>query len=443
MFQNVTKEFGRVFKTLKGHGKLSEKNIEDAIRQIRMSLLAADVNVSVVKDFISEVKEKAIGRKVALSLTPDQQFIKIVNEELVSLMGQPYDIDLAHRPPIIIICVGLQGSGKTTTVAKLARKFSAEGKRCYMVPADLARPAAVHQLKVLGKEIDVDVHPSEMGMNPVNVAKRAVEHAEKHGYDVVLIDTAGRLHVNEELMNEVRNVADEVDSHHIIFVADAMTGQDAVRSAKAFADTLQITGVILTKLDGDARGGAALSVRKVTGCPILFAGVGEKIEDLEKFWPERMASRILGMGDVMSLIESAAENVDEEEAGGIAKRMFKSKLTMDDLKQQFKYIKKMGSMGKILGMLPIASALKDKLDDTDLDKEIKRKEAIINSMTPGERRNPKILNGSRRKRVALGSGTDVQHVNRLLKEFETMQKMMKKAGKGGMKNMMRMMNMFR
>lgn len=443
MFQNVTKEFQRVFKTLRGLGKLSEKNIEDAIRQIRMSLLAADVNVSVVKEFISDVKEKSLGKKVHESLTPDQQFIKIVNEELIGLMGEPRDLDLAHRPPVIIMCVGLQGSGKTTTAAKLALKISKEGKRCYLVPADLVRPAAVHQLKVLGQQLGIDVHPSEAGGNSVSVADAAVKHATSYGYDVVIIDTAGRLHVNQDLMDEVKRVADKVDAHHILFVADAMTGQDAVRSAKAFAEALPVTGVILTKLDGDARGGAALSIRKVTGKPILFVGVGEKTDEFEKFWPERMASRILGMGDVLSLIESATEHVDVDEATGWAKRAFGNKLTLEDLKEQFKYVKKMGSMGKLLSFLPMASSIKDKIDDSELDGQLKKKEAIINSMTRDERRNPKILNGSRRKRIALGSGTDVSDVNRLIKEFETMQKMMKRMGRGGIKNAMRMMNLFR
>lgn len=436
MFQNITKEFQGVFRTLRGRGKLSEKNIEDAIRKIRVSLLAADVNTRVVKEFIQEIKGKVLGSRVLGSLTPDQQFIKIVNEELVALMGSATELDFACRPPVVIMCVGLQGSGKTTTVAKLARHITAKGKRCYLVPADLVRPAAVKQLTVLGRSLNIDVHPSEAGSDPVSVAKQALAHATKFGYDVVLVDTAGRLHVDEVLMDEVQKVAKAINAYHTLFVADAMTGQDAVKSAKAFADALPLTGIILTKLDGDARGGAALSIRKVTNKPILFVGVGEKIEALEPFMPDRMASRILGMGDVLSLIESATDNIDEEDAKRWSKNAFGNKLTLEDLRDQFRSIKKMGSMGKIMGMLPMGQAIKEKLNDADMDKEIKRKEAIINSMTPKERRNPKILNGSRRKRIALGSGSDVSDVNRLLKEFESMQKMMKMAKKGGMKNML-------
>lgn len=443
MFQNITKEFQNVFRTLRGHGKLSEKNIESAIRQIRMSLLAADVNIGVVKDFISEVKTKAMGQEVLESLTPSQQFVKIVYDELIAVMGEASELSLAFRPPVIAVLVGLQGSGKTTTVAKLAKHLNGKGKSCYLVPADLRRPAAVEQLTVLGRQLGIEVHPSKAGSDPVDVADDAVALATQRGFDVVLIDTAGRLHVDDELMDEVKKISSKVNAHHVIFVADAMTGQDAVKSAGAFSEALPLTGVILTKLDGDARGGAALSVKKVTGKPILYVGVGEKIDDLEPFIPERLASRILGMGDVLSLIETATKGVDQESAAGWAKKAFSNKLTLEDLKEQFGSIKKMGSMGKILGMLPMAQSIKDKVDDAEVTKDLKRKEAIINSMTPRERRNPKILNGSRRKRIATGSGTQVSDVNRLLKEFESMQSMMKRFGSGGLRNLMKMVNMGR
>lgn len=443
MFQNITTEFQRVFKTLRGHGKLSEKNIEDAIRQIKMSLLSADVNVLVVKDFIKEVREKALGSKVLDSLTPSQYFVKIVNEELTLLMGTESELNLKARPPVVIMCVGLQGSGKTTTAAKIAKKLSEDKHRILLVPADLRRPAAIEQLTVLGKGLNIDVYPSKPEDDAVNVSKNAFNQAAKLAYDIVLIDTAGRLHIDKEMMQEVASINDELKPQNIIFVADAMTGQDAVKSAKAFSELLPLTGVVLTKLDGDARGGAALSIRKVTGSPILFVGTGEKVEDLETFVPSRMASRILGMGDVLSLIEKATENIDEEEASTWAKKAFKKKLTLEDLQSQFKMIKKMGSMGKLLGMLPMGQMIKGKVDDAEMEKHIKVKDAIINSMTPQERRYPKVLNGSRRKRIAAGSGTEVSDINKLIKEFETMQKMMKKVKTGGMKNMMKMMNFMR
>lgn len=439
MFQAITKGFQNTFRTLRGYGKLSEKNVEDAVRDIRMSLLAADVNLGVVKEFIAGVKAKAMGSRVLDSLTPDQHFIKIVHDELISIMGEPAELDLACRPPVVIMCVGLQGSGKTTTAAKLAKIISEKRKRCYLVPADLMRPAAVEQLTVLGKGLGIDVHPSKAGSDPVSVASEAVYIAASKGYDVAIIDTAGRLHVDDKMMGEVGRVADRVKAHQILFVADAMTGQDAVKSAKAFADSLPLTGVILTKLDGDARGGAALSIRRVTGKPVLFAGVGEKVADLEQYIPERMVSRMLGMGDVLSLIETATKEVDQEDAAKWAKKAFNNRLTLDDLKDQFRSIKKMGSVGKLMGMLPMGQAIKDKLNDEDMDRELKRKEAIINSMTSEERRNPRILNGSRRKRIALGSGSEVCDVNRLIREFETMQKMMKKMGRGGMKGLLNMM----
>ena len=441
MFQNITKEFQGVFRTIRGLGKLSEKNIEDAIRQIRMSLLSADVNLQVVKDFIAEVKARSLGSKVMDSLTPDQHFIKIVNEELIYMMGEAAELDLAVKPPVVIMCVGLQGSGKTTTVAKVASYLKKQGKRSFLVPADLQRPAAIEQLTILAKQLELDVYPSKSENSPVDVAKSAVSEAKKYGYDTVLIDTAGRLHVDKEMMGQVKDIAESVKPRHILFVADSMTGQDAVKSASAFNDLLPLTGVILTKLDGDARGGAALSIRKVTNCPILFVGVGEKIEDLERFWPERMASRILGMGDVLTLIEHAEEKIDQKEAGEIAKRAFSNRLTLEDLKSQFESVGKMGSMGKLMGMIPGMSAVKEKIDDAGLESEIKRKIAIINSMTPKERTYPKILNGSRRRRIAIGSGTEVSDVNKLIKEFEMMLKMMKKFKKGKMKNMMQMMNM--
>lgn len=441
MFQNITKEFQNIFRTLRGHGKLSEKNVEEAIHKIRISLLAADVNVGVVRDFIATVKEKSLGSRVLESLTPDQQFIKIVNEELIQVMGEAGDLSFAFKPPVVVMCVGLQGSGKTTTVAKLAKHLQKLGRKSYLVPADLKRPAAIEQLKVLGRQIGVEVHDSSPLSSPEDVVGQALTRASGLGFDIVLIDTAGRLHVDDEMMQEVARVAKRANPHHILFVADAMTGQDAVKSAKAFSEGLNLTGVILTKLDGDARGGAALSIRKVTGCPIFFAGVGEKIGDFEKFWPERMASRILGMGDVLSLIESATEKIDQEKAGELVERALTNRFSLEDLKSQFENIGKMGSMGKVLGMMPGIGSLKGKFDDVDFEAEIKKKIAIINSMTLKERRYPKILNGSRRKRIAVGSGTDVSMVNKLLREFEMMQKMMKGFKKGGMKDMLKMANL--
>lgn len=438
MLDNITKAFQSTFRTLRGRGRLSENNINDAIHEIKMSLLAADVNVGVVKEFISEVKNKALGEKVLKSLTPDQQFIKIVNDELVSLMGEAVELDLAVRPPVVIMCVGLQGSGKTTTAAKLARYIAKKGKRPFLVPADLKRPAAIEQLTVLGKSLNIEVFASNPGGDPASTVSESLEFARGRGFDVVIIDTAGRLHIDDEMMKEVGLIEASIHPHHTLFVADAMTGQDAVRSSRAFSEALNLTGVILTKLDGDAKGGAALSIRKVTGRPILFAGVGERVEDLEEFRPDRMVSRILGMGDVLSLIETATESVDNSDAAMVAERMVKGRFTLDDLKEQFRAVKKMGSMGKIVNMLPGAGAIKEKLSSADMDRELKRKEAIINSMTLAERRNPKILNGSRRKRIALGSGSEVSDVNRLLREFEAIQKMMKRFGKGGIKNIMNM-----
>lgn len=443
MFQNVANEFQRVFRTLRGFGKLSEKNMEDAVRQVRMSLLAADVNVNVVKEFISGVREKAMGSPVLDSLTPAQQFIKIINEELIGLMGEDAEPRFACNPPAVVMCVGLQGSGKTTTVAKLARFYKERHKRCYLVPADLRRPAAVEQLTVLGGQLGIDVHPSRGGISARDVACDAVSYAARYGYDLVLVDTAGRLHVDTCMMDEVKSVAAGVNPHHILFVADALTGQDAVKSAKAFSEALPLTGVILTKLDGDARGGAALSIRKVTGSPVFFVGTGEKLDALERFIPERMASRILGMGDVLTLIETAAKSIDEKEAVRLTERVVSGSFTLDDLKEQFRAAKKIGPLGKMLGMLPMSSAVREKLSAADMEAELKRKEAIINSMTPLERRSPRMLNGSRRMRIASGSGTKVSDVNKLIREFEAMQKMMKNMRRGGMKSIMNLMNLMR
>ncbi|MEE4355653.1 MAG: signal recognition particle protein [Desulfococcaceae bacterium] len=434
MFDNLSSRLDSVFKKLKGHGKLSEKNIEEGLREVRMALLEADVHYRVAKQFIRDVKERALGQEVMKSLTPGQQVVKIVRDELTELMGSEHqELNLAGPKPVSLMLVGLQGSGKTTTAGKLAVYLRKKGEKPFLVPADVYRPAAIEQLKKLGQQLDVPVFPSETGMDPVEICRLARTAAQKEGCNTLLLDTAGRLHVDEELMQELVRIRDQVRPSDILLVADAMTGQDAVNIAKTFDDTLDLGGVILSKTDGDARGGAALSIKSVTGKPVKFIGVGEKSNQLEAFHPDRMASGILGMGDVLSLIEKAQDAVDEEKAAELEKKLRKNQFTLEDFRDQMVQIRKMGSLSDLIGMIPGMNKVKQ-LKNLEVDeKELVRIEAIINSMTPYERSHHNIINGSRRKRIAGGSGTKVQDVNRLLKNYTQVMKMIKKLNKGGMR----------
>ncbi len=443
MFDNLTEKLDAVFKRLKGHGKLSEKNIADAMRQVRLALLEADVHYKVAKQFIADIKERALGQEVLASLTPGQQVIKIVNEELTRLMGETQSqLRLAGTHPVSVMLVGLQGSGKTTTAGKLAVYLRKNGKRPYLVPADVYRPAAIDQLKKLGEQLDVPVFESSTDMDPVEICLQARVAAQKMRCDTLLLDTAGRLHVDQELMGELERIKEAVKPSDILLVADAMTGQDAVNIARAFDQALDIGGVVLTKMDGDARGGAALSIRAITGKPIKFIGVGEKLNALEVFHPDRMASRILGMGDVLTMIEKAQAVVDEKKAAELEKKLRKNQFTLEDFRDQLVQIRKMGSLSELLGMIPGMGKMKQMKNLEVDEKELVRIEAIINSMTPLERRNHGIINGSRRKRIARGSGTRVQDVNRLLKNYVQVLKMMKKINKGGMRGLSRGMMPF-
>jgi len=436
MFENLSEKLDAVFRKLKGHGKLSEKNIEEGLKEVRMALLEADVHFRVAKKFIADVKERALGQEVLASLTPGQQVIKIVNEELTELMGSSHeDLNLSGPSPVAIMLVGLQGSGKTTTAGKLAVFLRNKGRQPFLVPADVYRPAAIDQLKKLGSQLDVPVFSSSVDMDPVQICREAKTIAHRQGCDTLLLDTAGRLHVDEALMDELSRINSEVNPSEILLVADAMTGQDAVNIAKSFDETLNIGGVILTKMDGDARGGAALSIKSITGKPIKFIGVGEKLNELEPFHPDRLASSILGMGDVLTLIEKAQDAVDEKKAAELEKKLRKSQFTLEDFRDQMVQIRKMGSLGDIIKMIPGMGKLKQ-LKNMDVDEsEFVRIEAIINSMTPRERQQHTIINGSRRRRIAAGSGTRVQDVNRLLKNYTQMLKMLKKINKGGMRGM--------
>lgn len=422
-FEGLSEKLNAVFKRLKGRGVLTEADVKEAMREVKMALLEADVSYKVVKDFIGKVTERAVGTDVLASLTPAQQVIKIVNEELIALMGnENARINYPSKPPCIIMMVGLQGSGKTTHAAKLAKYFKDQGKRPLLAACDVYRPAAINQLQVVGEKAGVKVF--EMGqINPVTIAKEAVKHAADHGNEVVILDTAGRLHIDEQLMDELKSIKEETNPHEIMLVVDAMTGQDAVNVAKAFDDAIGITSVLMSKLDSDTRGGAALSVLAVTGKPIKYVGMGEKLDDFEQFHPERMASRILGMGDVLTLIEKAENVMSKKEAEKLTKKFKENKFDMNDLLDQFKQIKRMGSMKSIISMLP---GVKDKIKDADIDeKQLDRIEAIITSMTIAEREKPSIINPSRKKRIAAGSGTKVEDVNKLLKQFDQMQKVMK------------------
>ena len=425
LFEGLSGKLQETIKKMRGKGRVTEKDVKDMMREIKLALLEADVNFKVVKDFINKVSERAVGQDVLESLTPGQQVIKIVHEELIELMGRvPSKITFASKPPTVIMLVGLQGAGKTTLAGKLANLLRKQGKSPLLVACDVYRPAAIKQLEVVGGQLDIPVFSMGDKINPVDIAKAALENARLKQHDLVIIDTAGRLHINEELMDELANVKGAVKPHEILLVVDAMTGQDAVNVAESFNAKLGVDGVVLTKLDGDTRGGAALSVKAVTGKPIKFAGIGEKLSDIEQFFPDRMASRILGMGDVLSLIEKAQEAFDEKKALELEKKMRTQQFTLDDFLDQMQQLKKMGPLNQVLGMLPGVNA-KD-LQNVDVDeKKMSHVEAIIKSMTRHERNEPSILNGSRRKRIAAGSGTTIQEVNKLLKDFEEMKKMMK------------------
>ena len=424
-FEGLSSKLQEVTRKLRGKARITESDLKEMLREVKLALLEADVNYAIVKEFINTIQEKALGQDVLKSLTPGQQVIKIVKDELVELLGETESkISFTPNPPTVIMLVGLQGSGKTTTAGKLANLLRKQGKRPLLVACDVYRPAAIKQLQVVGGQLNIPVYANENSKDVVKIAKQAVDIAISKLNDVIILDTAGRLHIDEELMNELKNVKSSVKPHEILLVVDSMTGQDAVNVAKSFNEQLGIDGVVLTKLDGDTRGGAALSVKKVTGKPIKFAATGEKLNDIEVFHPDRMASRILGMGDVLSIIEKAEESFDLEEAEKLEKELKKKKdLDLDDYLKQLKQIKKMGSFSSILKMIPGMNALKDvKVDD----KEFIRIEAIISSMTKEERRNPKLLNGNRRIRIAKGSGTSVPEINKFMKSFEMNQKMMKK-----------------
>jgi signal recognition particle subunit SRP54 len=445
MFESLTDKLELTFKRLRGQGKITEKNIDDALRDVRLALLEADVHVQVVKSFLDSVKAKSMGQEVLQSLTPEQQFIKIVRDELITLLGGEYhELDLKVAPPAVILLVGLQGSGKTTTLAKLARYLKKEKQRNpYLVPADVYRPAAIEQLKILGSELDLPVYDSDPTASPVAICRYALDEAKKKFCDVLLIDTAGRLHIDAELMHELASIKEAVRPHQILFVADSMTGQDAVNQAIGFDGKLGLSGIILTKLDGDARGGAALSIRQMVGRPILFSGMGEKLDALEPFYPDRLASRILGMGDVLSLIDKVQQNVEQKEAQRLQQAFQKQQFTLEEFQLQLQQIKRMGSMSSLLEMIPGGKKLASQVDADKAEQELKRVEAIINSMTRQERRNPALLNGSRRRRIAEGSGTTVTDVNRLMKQFMEMKKMMQRVSKGGMRSLLsRMPNPF-
>lgn len=427
MFESLSSKLEKAFKTLKGQGKISEINVAETVKEIRKALIDADVNYKIAKQFTDTVKEKALGQNVLTSVSPGQLLVKIVNDELALLLGgQTADINLNGNPAVILMA-GLQGSGKTTHTAKLASFIKKKGKSVMMAAADVYRPAAIEQLKVLGQQIDVPVFFEDDNKNPVSIAQNALKKAKEDGIKVLIVDTAGRLSIDEEMMAEIGNIKKAINPQEILFVVDSMTGQDAVNTAKAFNDVLDFTGVILTKLDGDTRGGAALSIKTIVNKPIKFVGMGEKMEALDVFHPDRMAQRILGMGDIVSLVERAQEVFDDEEAQRIQKKLLKDQFTFEDFYTQIQQIKKMGNLKDLMGMIPgVGKAVKDMDISDDAFKHI---EAIINSMTPAERKTPDIINGARRKRIAGGSGTDIQQVNQLLKQFEDMRKMMKTIGK--------------
>lgn len=440
MFDNLTDRLGGVLTKLRGQGRLTEDNIKETMREIRMALLEADVALPVVRDFVEQVKQKALGEEVMKSLTPGQVLIKIVNDELVRIMGEANEqLNLAAQPPAVILMAGLQGSGKTTSVAKLARWLKQSQKKSVMVVScDIYRPAAIDQLKTLATEVEAEFFPSTTLQKPLSIARAALDQARKQFTDVLIVDTAGRLHVDAALMDEIRELHAGIKPVETLFVVDSMTGQDAANTAKAFDEALPLTGVILTKTDGDARGGAALSIRQITGKPIKFLGVGEKTTALEPFYPERMASRILGMGDVLSLVEEVQGKVDQAKAEKLAKKLHKGQgFDLEDFRDQMEQMSNMGGLNSLMDKLPGMGNIPDSVKNQVNDKEIVRSIAIINSMTPQERRFPNLIKGSRKRRIALGSGTQVQQVNKMLKQYAQMQKMMKKMKGGGMAKMMR------
>ncbi|MCU7876057.1 MAG: signal recognition particle protein [Candidatus Thiodiazotropha sp. (ex Lucinoma borealis)] len=440
MFDNLTQRLGKVLTNLRGQGRLTDDNIKETMREVRMALLEADVALPVVREFVEQVKQKATGEEVMKSLTPGQTLIKIVNDELVQVMGEANEaLDLSAQPPAVILMAGLQGSGKTTSVAKLSRWLQQNGKKkISVVSCDVYRPAAIDQLQTLAKDVNADFISSSGDEKPVAIATRALKEANKHFADVLIVDTAGRLHIDGAMMDEIKQLHQTLNPVETLFVVDSMTGQDAANTAKAFNDALPLTGIILTKADGDARGGAALSIRQITGKPIKFIGVGEKVDALEAFHPDRIASRILGMGDVLSLVEEVSRKVDQEKAAKLAKKLQKGKgFDLEDFKEQMLQMANMGGMSGLLDKLPGMGEIPDHVKSQVNDKQIGQIIAIINSMTPHERSFPAVIKGSRKRRIATGSGTQVQDVNKLLKQFMQMQKMMKKMKGGGMKKMMR------
>ena len=432
MFDQLSEKISGVFKNLRNTGKIKESHLQEAIREVRLALLEADVNVGVVKTFLGRVKERALGENIVGSNTPQQQFYKIVQEELIeALGGKTPSLTFEGQPPHVILMVGLQGSGKTTTSAKLALHFRKKGRRPFLVPADFNRPAAVEQLKTLGKQIDIPTYDTNIKKDPVKTVKKAVAEAQDRFCDIVIVDTAGRLHIDQEMMGQLTKIKKKLKDPTLLFVADAMTGQEAVNVAKSFHDALTLQGLILTKMDGDAKGGAALSIQSVAQCPIYFVGMGEKLNELEVFYPDRLVSRLLDRGDMMSLIEKAEEVLDDDQAEELAKKLKKNQFDLEDFRKQLRQMKKLGSMSSLLKFIPGARKITQNVDMDQAEQEMKKKEAIINSMTVKERRRPNVLNGSRRNRIALGSGTSVADVNRFMKEFEKMKKMMKQFSKGG------------
>ncbi len=442
MLDNLTNRFSSVLKNIRGHAKLTEDNIKEALREVRLALLEADVALPVVKEFINNVKEKALGQEVAGSLTPDQAFIGVVNDALIELMGKENtSLDLSVAPPAVVLMAGLQGAGKTTTVGKLACLLKTEQKKkILVVSADVYRPAAIEQLRLLAEQVGVDFFPSDISQKPVDIARAAVDYAKKHFYDVLMVDTAGRLAIDEEMMNEIKALHAAVNPVETLFVIDSMLGQDAVNTAQAFNEALPLTGVILTKMDGDARGGAALSVRHVTGKPIKFIGIGEKVTGLEPFHPDRISSRILGMGDVLSLIEDVQRGIDEEAAAKMAKKIQKGKgFDLNDFKEQIQQMRNMGGLESLMSKMPgELGQISKQIPEGTAEKAMGKVEAIINSMTPKERANPALIKASRKRRIAAGAGTNVQEVNKMLKQFEQSQQMMKMFSGNGMSKLMKM-----
>ena len=438
MFESLSDKLQDVFKKLANRGKLSEGDVDAALREVRLALLEADVNYKVTKDFVARLKERAIGAEVMRSLTPAQQVVKIVNEELITTLGAPAKIDLSGSPPHVVMLVGLQGSGKTTTAAKLALKLRQSGQRPLLVAADTRRPAAITQLEVLGQQLDIPVHSEGTEVPPPVICAHALKRADDAAYSVAILDTAGRLHIDDQLMAELEKIKRKVSPQEVLLVADAMTGQDAVRVADEFNQRVGLTGLILTKIDGDARGGAAISIRAVTGVPIKYLGVGEKLDALESFHPDRLASRILGMGDVLTLIEKAEATLDQERALAMGKKLIQGEFDLEDFLGQLHEVKRLGPLSQLLEMVPGFSQLKTELTPELTDRQMKRVEAIINSMTVEERRNPRIINASRKRRIARGSGTTVQDVNMLLGQFRQMQRMMKKLTSGRQRGLLSM-----